>query len=109
MHQPKHAREFALLEEALTVLFCLVEVSGDHRHWRQGQGGQRSGERLQVGLACAPAPSPLTYSKWWRLTRLAQRARFGDPSACSCPYSRTSWNRRSRKLAKIHREFIAPH
>jgi hypothetical protein len=25
MHQPKHAREFALLEEALTVLFCLVD------------------------------------------------------------------------------------
>jgi hypothetical protein len=25
MHQPEHAREFALLEEALTVLFCLVD------------------------------------------------------------------------------------
>src|SRR5215217_8780784 len=25
MHQPEHARGFALLEEALTVLFCLVD------------------------------------------------------------------------------------
>jgi hypothetical protein len=25
MHHPEHAREVALLEEALTVLFCLVD------------------------------------------------------------------------------------
>src|SRR3712207_3114511 len=59
MAQPEHTPEFVLLEEAITVLFCLIDDAYTHHPQPQRSGLRASQKDFGLGgrNACCPLPT----------------------------------------------------